>query len=74
ILAVFICFFFYFGFEGLSNYRIFGDVFYLEALGMDSHYQSISRGVIDTRDLIYFLSVTAFFIVLTKLNIKHSQK
>ena len=74
ILAVFICFFFYFGFEGLSNYRIFGDAFYLESLGMDSHYQSISRGVIDTRDLIYFISITTFFIVLTKLNIKHSQK
>lgn len=69
IVAVFICFFFYFGFEGLSNYKLFGDTFYIEKLGMSSHFESMGRGVIDTRDLIYFLSVTAIFIVLTKLNI-----
>lgn len=70
IIAVFICFFFYFGFEGLANYNLFGDTFYIENLGMEAHYTSISRGVLDTRDLIYFLSITAFFIVLTQLNIK----
>lgn len=69
IVAVFICFFFYFGFEGLSNYKLFGDTFYIEKLGMSSHFESMGRGVIDTRDLIYFLSVTTIFIVLTKLNI-----
>lgn len=70
IIAVFICFFFYFGFEGLSNYKIFGDLFYLEKLGMESHFKSMSRGVLDTRDLLYFISISIFFIVLTKLNIQ----
>ena len=70
IIAVFICFFFYFGFEGLSNYNIFGDNLYLEKLGMESHFRSIGRGVLDTRDLLYFISLTIFFIVLTKLNIQ----
>lgn len=70
IIAVFICFFFYFGFEGLSNYKIFGDFFYLEKLGMESHFKSMSRGVLDTRDLLYFISISIFFIVLTKLNIQ----
>ncbi len=70
IVAVFICFFFYFGFEGLSNYKLFGDALYIEKLGMASHFESMQRGVLDTRDLLYFLSVTVFFIVLTKLNIK----
>jgi ABC-2 type transport system permease protein len=70
IIAVFLCFFFYFGFEGLANYRLFGDIFYVEKLGMDFHFKSISRGVLDTRDLLYFLSISAFFVVLTKLNIK----
>jgi ABC-2 type transport system permease protein len=70
IIAVFLCFFFYFGFEGLANYRLFGDRFYIEKLGMDFHFKSISRGVLDTRDLLYFLSISVFFIVLTKLNIK----
>ena len=72
ISAVFICFFFYFGFEGLSNYNLFGDAFYIEKLGMESHFKSMSRGVLDTRDIIYFLSVTALFITLTTLNIKRA--
>ena len=70
IIAVFICFFFYFGFEGLSNYNIFGDTLYLEKLGMESHFKSMSRGVLDTRDLLYFISISIFFIVLTKFNIQ----
>ncbi len=70
IIAVFICFFFYFGFEGLSNYKLFGDAVYLEKLGMESHFKSMSRGVLDTRDLLYFISISIFFIALTKLNIQ----
>lgn len=38
----------------------------LSALGINQHYQSISRGVLDTRDLIYFLSFCALFLLLTK--------
>ncbi|WP_299227867.1 gliding motility-associated ABC transporter permease subunit GldF [uncultured Psychroserpens sp.] len=74
ITAVFICFIFYFGFEGLSNYNLFGDMFRIEKLGMESHFKSMSRGVLDTRDIIYFLSVTTLFIMLTKLNIKHASQ
>jgi ABC-2 type transport system permease protein len=70
IIAVFICFFFYFGFEGISNYSVFGDLFYLENLGMAAHYNSMSRGVIDTRDLIYFISIALAFLVFTKLRIQ----
>jgi ABC-2 type transport system permease protein len=70
ISAVFICFFFYFGFEGLSNYKLLGDTFYLEKLGMETHFKSMSRGVLDTRDILYFMSVSVLFIVFTKLNIK----
>lgn len=70
IIAVFLCFLFYFGFEGLSNYNPFGSLISIEKLGMEWHYKSISRGVLDTRDLLYFISVTAFFIVLTQLKLK----
>ena len=70
IVAVFICFFLFFGFEGLSNYKLFGDSFIIEKLGMSSHFDSMGRGVLDTRDLLYFISVTLIFIVMTKLNIK----
>jgi ABC-2 type transport system permease protein len=74
IIAVFICFFFYFGFEGLSNYKLFGDGFYIENLGMASHFKSMSRGVLDTRDIIYFLSITTLFIISTMLNIKRANQ
>lgn len=72
IVAVFICFFFYFGFQGIANYNLFGNTIYLENLGMEAHFKSMSRGVLDTRDIVYFLSITVLFIVLTKLNIQKS--
>ncbi|RAJ26471.1 ABC-2 type transport system permease protein [Gelidibacter algens] len=66
ISAVFLCFFFYFGFEGLSDLSALP----LEQLGMEAHYNSISRGVLDTRDLVYFISISIFFIILTQFNIQ----
>ena len=70
IIAVFICFFFYFGFEGLSNYNVLDGIIYMENLGMASHYNSMSRGVIDTRDLVYFVSIAAAFLLFTKFRIQ----
>lgn len=68
ILAVFISLLMYIGFDGLSSIESLGGM-RLEQIGMAEHYRSISRGVIDTRDLIYFLSVSAMFIVLTRFNL-----
>ncbi|MFC4721731.1 gliding motility-associated ABC transporter permease subunit GldF [Geojedonia litorea] len=68
--AVLLCFLIYFGFEGLSNYNIFGSAIPIEKLGMEWHYKSMSRGVIDTRDILYFLSVTTVFVILTQLKLK----
>lgn len=66
IIAVFICFLLYFGFDGLASYGLpVVDETIISQIGMQSHYDSISRGVVDTRDLIYFLSVTIIFIFLT---------
>lgn len=70
IISVFICFFFYFGFEGLSNYTIFDNMVHMENLGMASHYNSMSRGVLDTRDLIYFISIAFAFLIFTKMRIQ----
>lgn len=74
IIAVFICFFFYFGFEGLSNYNNIFPSLDIENLGMSAHYKSMSRGVLDTRDLIYFISITLAFLGLTQLKIKSQTK
>jgi ABC-2 type transport system permease protein len=40
------------------------------SLGIEAHYASMSRGVVDTRDVIYFLSVIGIFILLTKTSLE----
>ncbi|MEO6883109.1 MAG: gliding motility-associated ABC transporter permease subunit GldF [Bacteroidia bacterium] len=67
ILAVLLCLFFYYGFEFISTAHIFGKVDnFILALGINAHYASMSRGVIDTRDVLYYLSLIGIFILLTK--------
>lgn len=66
ITSVFLCFLFYIGFEGIADFTSSN---FIDQLGMSSHYKSISRGVLDTRDIIYFISITVFFLILTKLNL-----
>ncbi|MEM9920385.1 MAG: gliding motility-associated ABC transporter permease subunit GldF [Bacteroidota bacterium] len=71
VLATFLCFFFYYAFFYLSKLPVFvGRVDDLvQMLGIDYHYTSISRGVVDTRDLIYFFSIILFFGFLTQLSL-----
>lgn len=67
VVSMFLCFFFFIAFEYLSGWGALGDLdYYIEWLGINSHYQSISRGVIDSRDILYFISLIALFITLTK--------
>jgi ABC-2 type transport system permease protein len=67
LTAIFLCFFIYIGFNFISKLELFyariDDLVAL--LGMDAHYVSLSRGVVDSRDLLYFLSVIAFFLGTT---------
>ncbi|MFY0605000.1 MAG: gliding motility-associated ABC transporter permease subunit GldF [Flavobacteriaceae bacterium] len=70
ILGVFITFFLFYGFDTLAN-SFTNDGYIIKLLGINEHFKSISRGVIDTRDLIYFLSVILFFLFLTKQKIGH---
>ncbi|MFK7115509.1 gliding motility-associated ABC transporter permease subunit GldF [Flavobacterium oreochromis] len=75
LVAVFLCFLFYFGFQGISTFTFLGKFNdFIASLGMDYHYKSISRGVIDTRDLIYFTSILFFFFTLTVINLKNHKK
>lgn len=74
LLSVFLCFICYFAFEGLSETGIFGvSSYFLESLGISFHYQSISRGVIDTRDIIYFFSLIFLFLKLTEINLSSTK-
>ncbi len=71
ILAVFLSFFMYIGFEFIYTFVISGKTgLLIQSLGLSDHYSSMSRGVIDSRDLIYFLSVITLFILLTKLKLE----
>lgn len=68
IIAVFLSFIVYTGFDAIATLGLFQSVdSFVISLGINSHYQSLSRGVIDTRDVIYFVSLTFFFILLTRL-------
>lgn len=68
ILGVFFCAFFYIAFSSLSLLADGSNTWMaiIQQLGIDEHYNSISRGVVDTRDVIYFLSLNTLFILLTK--------
>ncbi|MDX1773532.1 gliding motility-associated ABC transporter substrate-binding protein GldG [Oceanihabitans sediminis] len=67
ITAVLLCFIFYIGFQGVAELM---STSFIEQLGMSAHYNSMSRGVIDTRDIFYFLSLTVFFLYITTQNIQ----
>lgn len=71
LIALFACYLLYSGFEALSKVPAFinGIDYYLAMVGMSFHYNSISRGYIDSRDVIYFLSVVVLFISLTRLSL-----
>lgn len=69
IVSVFLCFAFYYGFEGLASLAGNLDNF-VSSLGMDYHFKSMGRGVIDTRDIIYFVSITLLFLALTVYKLK----
>jgi len=67
ISAVFICFMFYQAFEYISKLSIFYASLdrIVELMGIEEHYISISRGVVDSRDILYFFSLIFFFLYLT---------
>ncbi|MEP6595199.1 MAG: gliding motility-associated ABC transporter permease subunit GldF [Ginsengibacter sp.] len=71
LISAFACLVIYFGFNAISKLpSLQGKAdYYIEMLGIDFHYRSISRGVIDTRDIIYFFSIIYFFLLLTVKNL-----
>ena len=67
IVSMFLCYCFYSLFDLLANFNLLGSYdSVVAALGINAHYLSISRGVIDSRDLVYFLSFITAFIWGTK--------
>lgn len=71
ITGAFVCFLLYNGFDAISKLSVFsgGLDYYLEMLGISFHYRSMSRGVIRISDLIYFIGVIYFFLLITQRNL-----
>ena len=67
LISSFVCLLLYYGFNAMSKLPFFtgGADYYIEMLGIDFHYRSISRGVLDTRDVIYFFSLIFLSLLIT---------
>lgn len=64
--GIVLCFLLYYGFEALSTLFPDGNLaLWIQNLGMAAHYERIGKGLLDSRDLVYFLSLAAFFIYLS---------
>jgi ABC-2 type transport system permease protein len=75
LLSAFVGLCMYEGFHAFSKMAAFrgGLDYYFDLLGIDAHYRSISRGVLDSRDLIYFLSIIFLALFITRQKIQHKQ-
>src|SRR5258705_12720514 len=71
IVSLIGCALLYYGFSAISKMPALSNSadYYVEMAGIDFHYRSISRGLIDTRDVIYFLSVIFLFFAITNRNL-----
>jgi ABC-2 type transport system permease protein len=67
IIALFLCFFCYSGLNQIASFDLFGSLDrFIQSLSIAEHYDSMSRGVIDTRDVVYFIVLSGIFIILTR--------
>jgi len=71
ITGAFVCFILYTGFQAISELPVFaaGADYYIEMLGINFHYKSISRGVVDIRDIVYFTGMIIVFLLITQRNL-----
>lgn len=70
VVAMFLCFFFFYGLDETAR-LLFSDI--SSGIGFQYHFDAISRGVLDFRNLFYFITVSLFFLYLTTLSVKSSK-
>lgn len=74
VLAVFLNFVLFYAFESLASYNLLGTAdYYVQKFGMLVHFQQLLKGILDTRDLIYFIAIITLFLVLTNYNLKRKK-
>lgn len=75
LLAAFLCLFICYGFEQVGSLISMGEAGKLIlSLGITEHYKSMSRGVVDTRDVVYFVALTLIFILMTRNRLESHKK
>lgn len=68
LLGVFMCFIFYFGIEQLASYKLLGGADYvLSNIGFYQHFLAFTRGLVDTRDVFYFIFIICLCLFLAKI-------
>lgn len=71
LIGVVICVFFFYAFHGISNWNLFGSTIYsLDYVSLHYHYASFSRGVVDSRNVTFMLSLTVLFLFFTHYKIE----
>lgn len=74
VLAVFFCFIIYYGFEGLASYNLLGSAdFYVQKIGSYTHYNQFLKGILDTRDLLYFIVLIAILNQFIIVNLENKK-
>jgi ABC-2 type transport system permease protein len=75
MLSALICYLVFTVFTSLAalDFLSFSAGYYLSLLGIEQHYENISKGYVDSRDLVYFLSVVVLFLQLTSFRIKNQK-
>lgn len=72
IIAMLLCFFMFIGIESMASLYLFKKLQYLlVSFSIDEHYRSLSRGVIDSRDVVYFVGLVAIFLMITRTVIQN---
>ncbi len=75
LIALSLCFVFFYGFEAVSTYGLVGDFdYFIKKIGLYEHFKGIEKGILDTRSLVYFTSVTVLFIMLTVFYLQKTPK
>ncbi len=74
LLGVFMCFILYFGIEQLASYKLLGGADYiLSRLGFYQHFLGFTRGLIDLRDICYFVLVIGICLFLSKVFVEKNK-
>lgn len=75
VIAIFLSFLVHWGFDYLSKVPVFYGVWddFIQRFGIEYHYRSISRGLLDTRDVLYFISLIGLFLFVTNFVLKQKK-